>query len=384
MTGLALADATALEPLVIAARAGDRAAFARLVDATSGVVCAIAVAVLGDPAESEDVAQDVYLAAWRALPALRNPASFLPWLRQLTRNRAHHALRTLVRRRRRSAADADALLAAAADPAPLAPDRMIAEEEGRLLAAALDALPDASREVVVLYYREGRSVRQVATLLGVGEEAVKQRLARARSRVREALLERAGETLRATAPTATLGAAVMTALSLATPSTAAAATLTLGKAAAGGKVVAKLTALGLASGLTLGAIAGAMPGLIGGLMGVIGGAVPLYRRAGDDRERRGVVLHAVACTLAMLVFITTITLRPEPALVTAAWLLMLAVFGVTHFGWLPRLARAREAAERAADPAAAARQARDRRRSVLGYVVGVTLSAVPIVWMWVR
>ncbi|HEX6630291.1 MAG TPA: sigma factor, partial [Gemmatimonadaceae bacterium] len=71
MTGLALGDTTTLEPLVVAARGGDRAAFARLVDATSGVVCAIALAVLGDPAESEDVAQDVYLAAWRGLSTLR-------------------------------------------------------------------------------------------------------------------------------------------------------------------------------------------------------------------------------------------------------------------------------------------------------------------------
>ena len=84
----------ALVPAVTAAQGGDRDAFARLVDATRSVVSSIALAILRDEESSRDVAQDVYLAAWRGLPTLHNPASFLPWLRQLTRNRAHHVLRT--------------------------------------------------------------------------------------------------------------------------------------------------------------------------------------------------------------------------------------------------------------------------------------------------
>src|SRR6478735_3689408 len=92
-----------LERFVVAAAGGDQEAFSRLVTATSGVVSSISLAILRDFELSRDVSQDVFLTAWRDLRKLRNPASFLPWLRQLTRNRAHHVLRTHVRERRRQA-----------------------------------------------------------------------------------------------------------------------------------------------------------------------------------------------------------------------------------------------------------------------------------------
>jgi hypothetical protein len=86
---------------------------------------------------------------------------------------------------------------------------LLAEEERRLLAEAMGELPDETREVVALFYSEGRSVRQVADLLGMREDAVKQRLARARARLREAMMERLGRTLQRTAPGAAFTAAVL-------------------------------------------------------------------------------------------------------------------------------------------------------------------------------
>jgi hypothetical protein len=122
-----------------------------------------------------------------------------------------------------SDAEADDLMAAAADPRPGAGEILLADEEKRLLAEALEALSDESREVVTLYYREGRSVRQVADLLGLREEAVKQRLTRARSRLRREMLDRLGETLQRTAPGAAFTAGLMTSLALGAPASAAAA-----------------------------------------------------------------------------------------------------------------------------------------------------------------
>jgi DNA-directed RNA polymerase specialized sigma24 family protein len=78
-----------LDPLVAAAADGDGAAFATLDSETSGLVSSIALAIVRDVDLSRDVAQDVFLAAWRDLRKLRNPSSFLPWLRQIARNRAH-------------------------------------------------------------------------------------------------------------------------------------------------------------------------------------------------------------------------------------------------------------------------------------------------------
>ena len=78
-----------LESDVLLASNGDEAAFRRLVDESANTVCSIALAIVRNVQASEDVAQEVFLAAWSNLKKLRNPASFLPWLRQVTRNQAH-------------------------------------------------------------------------------------------------------------------------------------------------------------------------------------------------------------------------------------------------------------------------------------------------------
>ena len=147
-----------LEPVVAAAAAGDRTAFAELVTETSGVVSSIALAIVHDIDVSRDIAQDVFLAAWRDLRKLRNPNSFLPWLRQLTRNRAHHVLRTDIRRKRRfPIGSPDDILAAVADGRPDPASRLIAadpllqrwiDDVQQLLAGAQDGqgLPAAELE----------------------------------------------------------------------------------------------------------------------------------------------------------------------------------------------------------------------------------------------
>src|SRR2546423_3365538 len=66
---------------VVSAQRGDRPAFGRLVGATRNTICSISLAVVRDVPRSEEVAQDVLVAAWRGLPRLRNPRSFWPWIR---------------------------------------------------------------------------------------------------------------------------------------------------------------------------------------------------------------------------------------------------------------------------------------------------------------
>lgn len=386
----------ALVPAVTAAQRGDRDAFARLVDATRSVVTSIALAILRDEEASRDVAQDVYLAAWRTLPRLRNASSFLPWLRQLTRNRAHHVLRTEVRRRRREVGErADELLAATADPAPNAESLMVAAEERAALAAALAELPDSAREVVVLYYREGSSVRQVAELLGLSEAAVRQRLSRARSQVRERLLEDAGRVLRESAPGAAFTAGVMAALMLGAPGTAAATMLTGGAAGAGAAAAkgasstgAGATAAGLAAktglAVTGGALGGVLAGLSGGLWGVFSGVRRHYHLARDDQERRGIVIYGVCASLAITGFLLVMLFWPTRLAVTTAYLAFITTILALCLGWVPHVTRRRRAAELLEDPEGArVRHARDRRGVVVGAVAGVVLSAIPIVLAWI-
>jgi RNA polymerase sigma factor (sigma-70 family) len=254
-------DMKALEQDVVLAGGGDLAAFTRIVHATSNTVCTIALAIVRNVQASEDVAQETFLAAWQGLSGLRNPASILPWLRQVTRHQAHIWLRT----HRREVIDQEALQEVT-DDRPAADAALIAAEEKEVLAAVLDELSDEAREVLVLYYREGSSAKQVAELLGLTEEAVRQRLSRSRALLREETLQRFGKIVRETAP----GGAFVAALAATLPAPAAAALLAVSPA------TAATTATVVKAGF-----AGALLGWIGVFVGMKFVGPP-----GDEAEAR--------------------------------------------------------------------------------------------------
>ncbi|HTE47813.1 MAG TPA: sigma-70 family RNA polymerase sigma factor [Gemmatimonadaceae bacterium] len=362
---------------VIAAAAGDHDAFGRLVDATRTVVTSITLAILRDSDASADAAQDVFIAAWTGLSKLKDPTSFLPWIRQLARNRAHHTLRSRIRFGRRiTNHDVDEILAAATDPRPSAIEAIIAGEQRAALASAIDALPPSTREIVILYYREGQSARQVASLLGMSEDAVKQRLSRSRAHLRESLIRQLTDTV----PTAAFTIGVLTAISFVAPSSAAAATLHASKTAAGKTLTAKMFGIGV----SFGAIAGAAAGLIAGGAAVVLRANRLFRLARDDDERRGIAWWSIVTMLTMIGFMTVVISVPRPVPVTIAYLVMAVVFVWCHLVWLPRITRRRYAAELRENPteAAAAHGAR-RRQSVLGCLVGLTIGGMTVAAMWI-
>jgi len=348
---------------VASAARGDRDAFARLIEATSGVVCAVALAITRDVPASEDVAQEVFLATWLGLPRLRDPASFLPWVRQVTRFRARSWLRG------RAPASGDDDLAAQPDPRPSAEQRLLADEERRALDEAFATLPEDAREVVTLYYREGTSTRQLAELLGLGEAAVRQRLARARAELRGQLLDRLGDTLRRTAPGVTLTAAVL-ALTVAAPGTATAATVA---SVAGTSAIApKLLALAGGAGL----------GAFGGVLGVVLGLRRYLREAIDDDERRE--LHRFGRDAAIVTVLAAAGYGLSGALASAAiGLTTQLTFGAAMlalYGWrLPRLTGPRDAVRLAADPGFADRRRRRRLISRLAFGVGYAISTATLV-----
>jgi RNA polymerase sigma factor (sigma-70 family) len=231
-------DTATLESDVTLAGNGDEAAFGRLVDRSANTVCSIALAIVRNVEASEDIAQEAFIAAWKNLRNLRNPASFLPWLRQVTRNQAH----LWQREHRREITDEDVVMAAA-DARPSAADQLLADEERRLVTEVLDRLPDEAREVLILYYREESSSRHVAQLLGISDDAVRQRLSRGRALLREEMLQRFGHTVARTAPGAAFAGAVAGALTFTAPTASAAAiAMTAGRITAAG--IAKVTAIG--------------------------------------------------------------------------------------------------------------------------------------------
>lgn len=238
-----------------AARAGDRAAFTRLVAATQRMVTSVALALVRDVRVSEDIAQDTFLKAWQRLGRMEHPDSFLPWLRDVAR---HAAIDHLRARLPGSSADADAadLLAQTTDPQP-GPEAVLAQAQlAEIWSAALDAIPARSREVLLLFYREGQRSETVAGLLGLSDGAVRKRLQRAREGLKEQVLARLAEAAVRSAPGAGFSAVIGTAIgSLPAPSSAAAVgAATSWTAAAPKALLGAGAALLAALGVMLGAV----------------------------------------------------------------------------------------------------------------------------------
>ncbi|KAF1055436.1 MAG: ECF RNA polymerase sigma factor SigM [Stenotrophomonas maltophilia] len=175
-------DDTLHRELPVAA-GGCRRAYGRIVLACQNTVTAIALAITRDRQASEDIAQDAFVRAWQQLHRLRNPSSFLPWLRQITRNLARDWLRTQ-RGRPLSGEAAELAISMAADPSPDAADQLLRLEEEAAAEDIISTLPADSREMLLLYYCEGQRSQQVADLLGLSDAAVRKRLSRARAGAR--------------------------------------------------------------------------------------------------------------------------------------------------------------------------------------------------------
>ncbi len=196
-------SATALQPSgersdgrtefsLTALRAGDRAEFARLVDRYSGPIYRLALKILGDTQDAEDVLQETFLKAFRALPDFEGRSSISTWLYRIAANEAFMALR-----RRKP----DAISVDEAQPTPdgeqepiqivdwccLPEEELLSSEARDHLDQAIDRLSPALKAVFLLRDIEGLSVRETAEALNVTEAAVKTRLLRARLNLREQL-----------------------------------------------------------------------------------------------------------------------------------------------------------------------------------------------------
>jgi len=189
-----------------ALRAGDRAEFARLVDAYSPSIYRLALKILGDAQDAEDVLQEAFLKAYRALPGFEGRSSVSTWLYRIAANEAF----MLLRRRKpdaasvsvdepQPAADGEQEPIQIVDWCCLPEDELLSAEARRHLDAAVNRLTPALRAGFLLRDVEGLSVRETAEALNVSEAAVKTRLLRARLNLREQLSAYYGERLVATA-----------------------------------------------------------------------------------------------------------------------------------------------------------------------------------------
>lgn len=164
------------DELVARARTGDDTAFGLLLRRHDSAMRRLAFRLLADATAMDDVLQDAYLRAFRALPGFRQGAQFGSWLYRITYNACIDELR---RARRRPLAMADPPERATARPSP---ERAVTATE--LVRSALAALPADQRVAVVLVDGEGFDNRSAARILGVPAGTVASRLSRARGQLR--------------------------------------------------------------------------------------------------------------------------------------------------------------------------------------------------------
>jgi len=189
--------------LVRAAQTGNVQAFSTLVEQNQALARAIAFSVSSDYSITEDLAQEAMVTAWLRLSDLSDPNKFRPWLATIVRNTAHYWRRQQGRHAPRAQYGADVLeLLPDQGSSPL--DRALDNEDQANASSALDGLPARYKEPLLLYYCLGESHAEVASALGVSEAAVRQRLCRARKKLKQRVsnLEQTGSRLRTQASAA--------------------------------------------------------------------------------------------------------------------------------------------------------------------------------------
>lgn len=164
--------------LIAAGRAEE--AFERLVPAYRRRVFGLAYSVLRDRGAAEDLAQEVFVKLWQALPRYDGRAQLSTWIYAITRNAAISALRG----RRHSISMSDPAVFEEAESRGAASNAGPADGA---LWRQVEALPEKQRQAVILYYQDERSVDEVAAMMGLPVNTVKTHLHRARASLAAAL-----------------------------------------------------------------------------------------------------------------------------------------------------------------------------------------------------
>lgn len=175
-----------------ALQSGDRAEFARMVDAFSAPIYRLALKISGDPQDAEDVLQETFIKAYRHLSSFEGRSSLITWLYRIASNEAF----MLLRRRKPDAISVDEGVETEdgeqepiqiTDWCCLPEEEFLSAESRQHLDSAVDRLSPALRVVFLLRDINGLSVRETADALSISESAVKTRLLRARLQLREHL-----------------------------------------------------------------------------------------------------------------------------------------------------------------------------------------------------
>ena len=182
--------------LVEQAKAGDQAAFDKLVEKYSARAYQIAYGVLGSKEDAEEVAQDVFVRIYKALPKFRGDSEFTTWMYRIAMNLARNKYRWNKSRGSQKNISIDAPredMEGGERTFELPGRRISPEEEVSIeefkanIAEELEKLPPLYREALVLRNVEEMSYEEIAALLGCKLGTIKSRIARAREELRKRL-----------------------------------------------------------------------------------------------------------------------------------------------------------------------------------------------------
>ena len=173
--------------------AGDNDAFGLLVDKYQTKVYNLALRMCGNEDDAYDLAQDAFVRAWRSLGSFQFESAFSTWLFRLTSNICLDYLRAKKRRAAvsltMSGDDEEETQLDIPDPGIGPEEAAIAAEDKRLLMEALNSLPADQRQIITLRAINDLSYAEIAQILNLQEGTVKSRLSRARTALRNKLLQ---------------------------------------------------------------------------------------------------------------------------------------------------------------------------------------------------
>lgn len=193
-------DGTSSEiELLRASMKGQTGAFEVIVRKYQSLVCAITFSATSNLDKSEELAHEAFIRAWTNLAQLEDLAKFRAWLCAIARNVARNYIRAKRRDVVGRAGSLDKMTdISSGESAPV--EAVIDKEQQAMISRALQGIPESYREPLVLFYREQKSLKQVAEQLELSEEAARTRVSRGRKLLREQVVSLVEDTLGRTAP----------------------------------------------------------------------------------------------------------------------------------------------------------------------------------------
>jgi RNA polymerase sigma-70 factor (ECF subfamily) len=178
--------------LVRRVQSGDREAFSLLVSKYQRKLLRLIMRLVRDPAEAEDVAQEAFIKAYRALPNFRGESAFYTWLYRIGVNTAKNWLMSQGRRMPVMSEILDEETDNADDLGLLqnheTPERLLMSKQiGETVNAAMDALPEDLRTAIALREIEGLSYEEIAQVMDCPIGTVRSRIFRAREAIAQCL-----------------------------------------------------------------------------------------------------------------------------------------------------------------------------------------------------